>query len=68
LAEFELQSESDPQKVARNLAKHSVSFEEAATVLGDSLAVSILDEKHSQIEDRWATIGRTLAGRNSYVD
>jgi uncharacterized protein len=57
-----------PKTSPEILAKHSVSFEEAATVLRDSLAVSILDEKHSQIEDRWATIGRTLAGRNSYVD
>jgi hypothetical protein len=33
-----LKFEWDPQKAARNLAKHEVAFEEAATVFGDPLA------------------------------
>jgi Ribonuclease toxin, BrnT, of type II toxin-antitoxin system len=35
-----LRFEWDPQKAARNLAKHGVSFEEAATVFGDPLGGS----------------------------
>jgi uncharacterized protein len=63
LAAFELQSEWDVRKAAQNLAKHGVSFEEAATVLLDPLAVTILHEKHSETEERWATIGRSFERR-----
>ena len=30
----------DPKKAARNLKDHNVSFEEAATIFGDSLAIT----------------------------
>jgi hypothetical protein len=35
-----LQFEWDPAKAADNLAKHGVSFEEAATVFRDTLSVT----------------------------
>ncbi len=40
-----MQFEWDNEKAAGNLAKHGVSFEEARTVLGDSLAV-IFDDRN----------------------
>ena len=44
-------------KSKSNLAKHEVSFQEAATVLGDPLSVTIPDPMHSQEEDRFITTG-----------
>jgi hypothetical protein len=42
----------DSGKAARNLAKHRVSFEEAATVYADPYALSDRDWRHSVSEDR----------------
>ncbi len=50
--------EWDPIKAGENLRKHQVSFDRAAEVLLDPLAVSILDEEHGESEQRWATVGR----------
>ncbi len=47
----------DPVKARQNLQKHGVSFERAARVFLDPFAISIYDEKHSDNEDRWVTIG-----------
>jgi uncharacterized protein len=47
----------DPAKAKQNLQKHGVSFERAAQVFLDPFAISIFDEKHSDDEDRWVTIG-----------
>jgi len=44
-------------KAASNLAKHGVGFEEAATVFGDPLSVTIFDPAHSQSEDRFIILG-----------
>ena len=55
--------EWDPQKAASNLRKHKVSFPEAATVLGDPLAVTAPDPDHSAEEDRSITVGRSVRGR-----
>ena len=52
-----MQFEWDPAKAARNLIKHGVSFDEASTVFGDSLAVTIPDPDHSVDEDRFLTTG-----------
>jgi uncharacterized DUF497 family protein len=38
-----LEFEWDPRKAAANLAKHRVSFEEAATVFGDPLGRIVAD-------------------------
>lgn len=45
----------DDEKNRQNLAKHGVSFELAALVFEDSLAVSVPDPFED--EDRWQTIG-----------
>lgn len=49
--------EWDPEKAASNLEKHGVSFEEASTVFGDRLAISVLDPDRSVDEERWLTTG-----------
>jgi len=44
-------------KARKNLAKHGISFDEAATVFGDPLGASVRDPDHSLGEDRYITIG-----------
>lgn len=53
----------DPNKAASNLAKHGVSFAQAATVLLDPLALTVFDEAHSEFEERWFTLGTSGDGR-----
>jgi uncharacterized protein len=55
--------EWDANKAESNLAKHSVSFEEAATVFGDPVSITISDPAHSQIEVRFVILGRSHQGR-----
>lgn len=59
---FHYHFEWDPQKAVQNIRKHGVSFEQAATVFNDSMAVTIHDEEHSEKEERWITLGLTSAG------
>jgi hypothetical protein len=47
----------DPEKAAGNRGKHGVTFEQAATVFRDPLALSLYDEEHSETEERWLTLG-----------
>ncbi len=58
-----LQFEWDPNKAARNVEKHQVSFEEAATVFDDLLFITVIDEEHSVEEERYITIGLSQRGR-----
>jgi uncharacterized DUF497 family protein len=44
--------EWDEDKARSNMTKHRVAFEEAATVFGDELAMTIHDPEHSEDEDR----------------
>jgi hypothetical protein len=55
--------EWDPVKAKQNLRKHGISFEWAAELFLDPLAVSIFDEEHSETEERWVSIGRDRHGR-----
>ena len=55
--------EWDEAKAAANLRKHKVSFEEAATVFGDSLAYTFEDPDHSVGEVRLLTFGVSHSGR-----
>ena len=52
-----LSFEWDENKARSNLAKHGVSFEEATTVFGDPLSLTIPDPAHSQAEDRFIVLG-----------
>jgi uncharacterized protein len=54
-----LSFEWDPAKAKTNLAKHGVSFEEAATVFGDVDSLTIADPAYSQLEDRWIIVGQS---------
>jgi uncharacterized DUF497 family protein len=47
----------DARKAASNKRKHKISFEEAATVFYDTLAITRDDPEHSQEEERFVTIG-----------
>jgi uncharacterized DUF497 family protein len=51
--------EWDAVKARKNLAKHDVSFDEASTVFGDPLALTIPDPVHSDQEERFVTLGVT---------
>jgi len=55
--------EWDEEKAARNLAKHGVSFLEAATVFGDPLSDTFDDPDHSVAERRFLIIGMSQEGR-----
>jgi len=54
--------EWDPSKAKQNLRKHRISFERAAEILLDPLAISIVDAEHSEHEERWVSIGRDKRG------
>ena len=51
------------QKATTNLAKHGVSFEEAATIFGDPLSDTFSDPDHSVEERRFLIIGTSDRGR-----
>jgi uncharacterized DUF497 family protein len=53
----------DNTKARVNLAKHGVSFEEAASVFGDPLALTFPDPDHSIDEKRWLTFGVSQSDR-----
>jgi uncharacterized protein len=55
--------EWDPPKAAINEIKHRVSFDEAATVFLDELAISGPDPDHSVGESRYITYGASSLGR-----
>lgn len=57
-----MEFEWDTDKAARNRDKHGVSFEEAATVFGDPLAITYDDPDHSDVEDRYLTFGHSSQG------
>jgi uncharacterized DUF497 family protein len=59
----EYQFEWDWQKAASNLRKHKISFEQAATIFKDTLAMTVYDEAHSLTEERWFTLGTDNVGK-----
>lgn len=58
-----MEFEIDPTKAARNLKKHKVSFEEAASVFGDPIAYTFADPDHSTAEERWLLFGQSRRAR-----
>lgn len=58
-----MQFEWDPDKAASNEAKHEVPFDEAATVFGDPMSLTIPDPGHSEDEDRFIVLGQSFRGR-----
>jgi uncharacterized DUF497 family protein len=59
--------EWDPGKAKQNQLKHNLSFEEAATVFLDPLAVTYSDPEHSEEEQREITIGHSATHRVIFV-
>ncbi len=55
--------EWDSRKARSNKKKHNVTFEEASTIFGDPLSVTIPDPGHSVSEDRFVTIGISINDR-----
>lgn len=55
--------EWDLRKARSNLAKHDVAFDEASTIFGDPLSLTIPDPDHSLLEERHVTMGRASSGK-----
>ena len=53
----------DERKASANLRKQGVSFQEAATVFGDPLAITFSDPDHSEHELRFLTFRTSRANR-----
>ncbi|OGP75985.1 MAG: hypothetical protein A2V86_01225 [Deltaproteobacteria bacterium RBG_16_49_23] len=53
----------DPKKATANVKKHGVTFQEAATIFGDPLAITFDDPDHSMSENRYITFGLSLQKR-----
>jgi uncharacterized protein len=59
--------EWDSAKAAWNERKHAVSFEEAASVFLDPLAMTYPDPDHSETEHREITVGQSTKHRLLFV-
>ena len=55
-----IQFEWDSKKSQSNKRKHGITFEEASTIFGDPLSITIDDSAHSIGEDRFVTIGTSV--------
>ncbi len=55
--------EWDRTKAEKNLKKHNVSFDEAATVFTDPLSLTIADPLHSDMEEHVVIIGESIRRR-----
>ena len=53
----------DPKKEATNRKKHGLDFREGATVLDDPLSTTFPDLDHSELEQRYVTIGMSARRR-----
>jgi uncharacterized DUF497 family protein len=53
----------DDEKAESNLKKHGVSFDEGATIFNDPGIATISDPDHSENEDRYISIGRSVIRR-----
>ena len=58
-----LRFEWDPGKAARNIKRHGISFDEAATIFDDPMFTTVIDQEHSSDEERYITIGLSSGGR-----
>jgi len=59
--------EWDTKKAVANLKKHGITFQEAATVFGDPLAITFQDPDHSENEERQMTFDLSLQKRHIVV-
>ena len=52
--------EWDTAKEKSNIKKHKVSFEQAAYVFSDIHSLSRYDDEHSEDEERWILLGKSI--------
>jgi hypothetical protein len=52
--------EWDKTKEKTNIQKYGVTFEQASYVFTDLFALNKFDEEHSDYEDRWIILGKSL--------
>ena len=52
--------EWDPRKEEINIQKHGITFEQASYVFSDPYALNKYDEEHSDEEDRWLLLGKSV--------
>ena len=55
--------EWDDEKARKNIKKHGVSFEEAATIFNDPKIATISDPDHSETEERFVSLGMSFIQR-----
>jgi len=55
-----MEFEWDKEKAESNIQRHEVSFHEASTVFGDTLAITFHDPDHSSDETRYITFGLSM--------
>lgn len=55
--------EWDTEKAEKNIRKHDVSFDEAASVFDEPLFITLLDGEHSSDDERYITIGLSNMNR-----
>jgi uncharacterized DUF497 family protein len=58
-----LSFEWDEKKARSNANKHGVTFDEASTVFGDARSLTIPDPMHSEVEERFVTMGSSHRGK-----
>jgi len=52
-----------PSKAQSNAGKHDITFDQAATVFLDALALTVYDEANGRDEERWFTRGFDASDR-----
>lgn len=52
--------EWDKNKENINIKKHGVAFEQASYVFADEFSLNRFDDEHSENEDRWVLLGKSL--------
>jgi uncharacterized DUF497 family protein len=52
--------EWDENKNKLNIKKHGISFADACYVFADTFALSIPDNEHSDSEERWLLLGKSV--------
>jgi len=58
-----LKFEWNPKKARKNIEKHGISFNEAATVFSDPLSMTYDDPDHSDDEERFIITGFSDSGK-----
>ena len=52
--------EWDINKEEINIQRHGITFEQASYVFADPFALNKYDNEHSESEDRWVLLGKSL--------